>query len=73
VLDGVELVSEIDQVADGADVVALLTEWPEFAKVDLAAMADAARDGATVVDTRNLLEPELVREAGLGYDGVGRR
>jgi UDPglucose 6-dehydrogenase len=73
VLDGVELVSEIDHVADGADVIALLTEWPEFAKVDLAAMAAAARDGATVVDTRNLLEPELVREAGLGYDGVGRR
>jgi hypothetical protein len=38
-----------------------------------AQQAAAARDGATVVDTRNLLEPELVREAGLGYDGVGRR
>jgi hypothetical protein len=27
---------------------------------------------AVVVDTRNLLDPALVRAAGLGYDGVGR-
>ena len=26
----------------------------------------------TIVDTRNLLDPVLVREAGLEYDGVGR-
>jgi UDPglucose 6-dehydrogenase len=73
VLAGIELVSEIDEVAVGADVVTVLTEWPEFAKIDLSALAAAARDGAVVVDTRNLLEPDLVREAGLGYEGVGRR
>jgi UDPglucose 6-dehydrogenase len=73
VLAGIDLVAEIDEVAVGADVIAVLTEWPEFAKIDLSALAAAARDGAVVVDTRNLLEPDLVREAGLGYEGVGRR
>ncbi len=73
VLDGIELVSDVLDVADGADVVALFTEWPEFAKLDLDAVAARAGAGTTIVDTRNLFDPVLVREAGLDYDGVGRR
>ncbi len=77
-LDGIEIVDEALAVADGADVIAVFTEWPEFAKVDLAHLAARSRvgtDGApiTIVDTRNLFEPDIVREAGFGYDGVGRR
>ncbi len=73
VLDGIELVDDALAVADGADVIAVFTEWPEFAKIDLAAFAAVARPGVTVVDTRNLLDPQLVREVGLDYVGVGRR
>ena len=58
--------------ARGADVLVVLTEWPEFAGIDLAAVAAAMR-GESVVDTRNLLEPATVRAAGLSYQGVGRR
>ncbi len=72
VLDGIELVDEPLAVAAGADVLVILTEWPEFAKLDLAALG-ASAPGVTVVDTRNLLDPALVREVGLDYDGVGRR
>jgi UDPglucose 6-dehydrogenase len=72
-LAGIELAADLDDVAVDADVICVFTEWPDFAKVDLGALAAAARPGAVVVDTRNLLEPDLVREAGLGYDGVGRR
>jgi len=57
---------------DGADVVVILTEWPEFAGLDLDEVADAMR-GHSVVDTRNVLDPGAVRSAGLDYDGVGRR
>lgn len=57
--------------ADGADVLVVLTEWPEFTEVDLAKVAAQLR-GDAVVDTRNLLEPETVRSVGLRYDGVGR-
>ncbi len=71
-LAGIELAAELDDVAVDAHVICVFTEWPDFAKVDLGALAAAARPGAVVVDTRNLLEPDLVREAGLGYDGVGR-
>ncbi len=73
VLDGIELVSDPFEVADGADVVAVFTEWPEFAKIDLSRLAARLVGPVTIVDTRNLLDPALVREVGLEYDGVGRR
>jgi UDPglucose 6-dehydrogenase len=72
-LAGIDLVDDELAVADGADVVVVLTEWPDFAKIDLAGLAARAGSGTVVVDTRNLLDPALVREAGLGYEGVGRR
>ena len=73
VLDGIELVADALDVADGASVLTLFTEWPEFSKIDLAQLAARAQRPVTIVDTRNLLDPALVREAGLDYDGVGRR
>lgn len=72
-LSGVELVSEIIDIADGADVVCVFTEWPEFAKIDLDEVAERAGAGTTIVDMRNLFNPVDVKSAGLGYDGVGRR
>ena len=72
-LAGIELVDDMLAVGAGADVIAVFTEWPDFAKVDLAALAATVRPGITIVDTRNVLDPVLVREAGFEYDGVGRR
>jgi UDPglucose 6-dehydrogenase len=60
----------IDATRD-ADVVTVLTEWPEFATIDLDKVADVM-SGTALVDCRNLLEPTAVRAAGLTYDGVGR-
>ena len=54
-------------------MLAVFTEWPDFAKIDLPGLAARVSRRVTIVDTRNLLDPVLVREAGLGYDGVGRR
>ncbi|SDE61155.1 UDP-glucose dehydrogenase family protein [Pseudonocardia oroxyli] len=59
------------QAAEGAQAVVVLTEWPEFRSLDWSRVA-AAADGATVVDTRNLLDPAVVRRAGLTWTGVGR-
>jgi UDPglucose 6-dehydrogenase len=49
----------------------LVTEWPEFAALDLAEMARAMR-GKLLVDGRNLFDPGKARDAGLVYEGVGR-
>ncbi|NND74107.1 MAG: UDP-glucose/GDP-mannose dehydrogenase family protein [Ilumatobacter sp.] len=72
-LAGVELVDELIEVADDADVICVFTEWPEFTKVDLDDVAERARPGTTIVDMRNMFDPSDVKDAGLGYDGVGRR
>src|ERR687894_2266794 len=58
-------------VAEGADAVVLVTEWPEFGELDLADLAGAMR-GDVLIDGRNFLDADRVREAGLVYQGVGR-
>ena len=72
-LDGIDVRVDAAAAVEDADVIALFTEWAEFAKLDLAALAARVRPGTTVVDMRNLLDPPSVRAAGLQYDGVGRR
>jgi UDPglucose 6-dehydrogenase len=59
------------EAVDGADVLLVATEWPEFAEVDLAEVASRMR-GHRIVDARNLLDPKQVRKVGLDYWGLGR-
>ncbi|MHC9291487.1 UDP-glucose dehydrogenase family protein [Mycobacterium sp. LTG2003] len=53
-----------------ADAIVVFTEWPEFCDLDWPQIAEQA-PGAVVVDTRNLLEPRMIRDAGLSYLGNG--
>jgi UDPglucose 6-dehydrogenase len=62
--------SPLDAVVD-ADAVVLVTEWPEFIDLDWALVAQAMR-GTLVIDGRNALDADLVRGAGLTYEGIGR-
>ncbi|HWB88121.1 MAG TPA: UDP-glucose/GDP-mannose dehydrogenase family protein [Acidimicrobiia bacterium] len=68
-----ELVMAPDPVAASvdADVLLVATEWPEFLTVDMGEVAQVMR-GHRVVDARNLLDPKVVRGAGLDYWGLGR-
>ena len=72
-LDGIELCSTLIEVADSADVLCVFTEWPQFANIDLQDVVARAGAGVTLVDMRNMFDPESVKQVGLGYDGVGRR
>ncbi len=62
--------SPLDAAA-GADAVVLVTEWPEFLELDWQRVAEAM-SGRLVIDGRNALDPEALRECGLIYEGVGR-
>jgi UDPglucose 6-dehydrogenase len=55
----------------GADAVLLVTEWPEYARLDWARIATLVRR-RVVVDGRNLLDGEALVEHGFTYAGVGR-
>jgi UDPglucose 6-dehydrogenase len=68
---GVEFKASAAEVADGADALVLVTEWPEFGELDFAELAGTMR-GTLVIDGRNFLDPGKVRDAGLAYEGVGR-
>src|SRR3954467_6198746 len=68
---GVEFKASADEVVEGADAVVLVTEWPEFAELDLNALAASMR-GRVLIDGRNFFDPVQVRDAGLAYEGVGR-
>lgn len=69
--DMVSMVSSPIDAADGADVLVVATEWPEFKEVDLEEVRRVMK-GHRVVDARNLLDPTAVRAAGLDYWGLGR-
>ena len=48
-----------------------VTEWPEYAQLDLVRVAEAMRI-PLLVDGRNLFSPAQAAHAGLTYEGVGR-
>jgi len=70
-LHGVEQVATVDDAVRGADAAVLVTEWPELADVDWAAVAAGMRT-PFFVDGRNMLDPQTMRAAGFTYDGIGR-
>jgi UDPglucose 6-dehydrogenase len=68
---GVEFAPSARAAADGADALAVVTEWLEFRSPDFEWLARALKRKA-VFDGRNLYDPATVRAAGLTYFGIGR-
>jgi UDPglucose 6-dehydrogenase len=56
---------------EGADAAVLVTEWPEFARLDWAEVA-ARMAQPVLVDGRNFLDPGPLRAAGFEYEGIGK-
>ena len=56
---------------EGADAAVLVTEWPEFAELDWREVAERMAT-PLLIDGRNFLDPEALRDAGLEYEGIGR-
>jgi UDPglucose 6-dehydrogenase len=54
-----------------ADLVLVATEWPEFIRTEFDEVAKVM-SGDLIYDVRNLLDPAVVRAAGLRYVGLGR-
>jgi UDPglucose 6-dehydrogenase len=55
----------------GADAVAILTEWNEFRAIDLE-RAKSLLKSPVMVDLRNIYRPEEIRAAGFHYTSIGR-
>jgi UDPglucose 6-dehydrogenase len=70
-LHGVEIAATPEAAAMGADAVVLVTEWPQLADVDWAAVATTMRT-RVLIDGRNMLDPAALRTAGFIVEGIGR-
>ena len=58
-------------VAEKADALVLVTEWPEFRNLPLAGLVQRMSH-PVLIDGRNLFAPEEARRAGFDYTGIGR-
>jgi UDPglucose 6-dehydrogenase len=59
------------EAAQGADALLILTEWEEFANLDLNRLRSELRY-PIVIDGRNLYDPEVMAVHGFTYYSVGR-
>jgi len=59
------------EAASGADALLILTEWEEFANLDLARLNRELKY-PIVIDGRNLYDPEVMAAHGFTYYSVGR-
>ncbi len=59
------------EAAEGAELVLLLTEWPEYTSLDPELLGKAVRE-RRLLDGRNALDPDTWRAAGWTYRALGR-
>ena len=69
--DGIVLCADAYDATDGADVLAVLTEWDDFRWLDPAQVAGRMK-GRQVVDGRNILDRTDWQRAGFSHQGIGR-
>ena len=71
VMDGVTVVADAYEAAQGAEVLVLLTEWGEFRRADLDRL-DSAMASPNVVDARNMLDLDALDRRGFTARSIGR-
>ncbi len=66
------LAADPEATLQGADCLAIVTEWQIFRAPDFGQLAQRLRD-RMIFDGRNLYDPALVAGYGLGYVSIGRQ
>jgi UDP-N-acetyl-D-mannosaminuronic acid dehydrogenase len=56
---------------EGADAVLVVTNHPEYAKLDLGRLLPRLRRPAVLYDAWRILDEETIRGAGVRYAGIG--
>ncbi|MFV2000264.1 MAG: UDP-glucose/GDP-mannose dehydrogenase family protein [Acidimicrobiia bacterium] len=71
VLTGPRFASDPYDAISGADAAVILTEWPEFASLDLARVRESLAN-PLMIDLRNLYDASEVEAEGIAYHSIGR-
>ncbi|MBC8324018.1 MAG: UDP-glucose/GDP-mannose dehydrogenase family protein [Verrucomicrobia subdivision 3 bacterium] len=69
--ESVEFCDEPYAALEGADALAIVTEWKAFRSPDFARIKNALNE-PVIFDGRNLYDPAAVAAAGLEYQAIGR-
>jgi UDPglucose 6-dehydrogenase len=69
---GVEIVGSAAAALEGADALAVITEWQEFRSPDFAAIKAKLKTPA-IFDGRNLYDPSVLKRLGFEYFAIGRK
>jgi UDPglucose 6-dehydrogenase len=70
-LKGVEICDTVLDAVRDADAAVIVTEWDELRSLASPRVREAMAN-PLIVDGRNLLDAEQVRQAGFAYEGIGR-
>ena len=68
---GLILANSAEEALQGANALVVVTEWKTFWSPDFDLLKNTLKD-AVIFDGRNLYKPELVKEMGFVYYGIGR-
>jgi len=66
------LCSRSYEAVEGADALAVVTEWNEFREPDFQRIKSLMRR-PSIFDGRNIYNPQHLKELGFHYEGIGRR
>ena len=68
---GVEICSDVYEMADGCDALVVVTEWNEFKQLDLEKVKTLLKS-PVIYDGRNIYDPQVMHEIGFTYQAIGR-
>lgn len=69
--DKIEMVDTMYEALEGADVLAIVTEWNEFRQPDFNRIMASLKQNA-IFDGRNVYDLEDLRSLGIHYESIGR-
>ena len=69
--EGLEYAPSAGEAVRGADALAIVTEWPQFRSPDFDKLRERLRQ-PVIFDGRNLYSPDLLKDKGFLYFGIGR-
>jgi len=69
--DRIEYSANHYEILQGADALAIVTEWSEYRNPDFDKIRSSLRN-PLIFDGRNLYEPNRMRDAGFEYYPIGR-
>ena len=69
--DGLKYAPSAGEAVRGADALAIVTEWPQFRSPDFDRLRERLRQ-PVIFDGRNLYSPDVMKDKGFRYFGIGR-